>query len=842
MNLVIIILMLINIIICTYKGYKRKDKYALYDLIMLFIFYALFIIFSLLIDKIDFSFTLINIKAKFNIASNIYDSLLTFIVSMIVRFIVFICMCLIYPLVKSLLYKWISKNINKKTICNCQFIGIIKGFVSSFLMLCIINSSISILPNLNKDNEISLYNYVLEKVDYNPKVKVALDIIDDYQNSKLIKLTNIKIKDKQIDDMFLSVLSFSSINDNESINNDIKDIFYCIDNLYITTNGFKDFNNIDVEIIVNHLKDNNLLDYFSTLIISTLINLDNIKSYLPFIDKSMYIDISLKEELNILSDIICLINNSFIDYNALTIKISSMKSINLIGYILSYNIFNNYFTNQEMIEIQDTLINLVKEKSYSKDVLIIDELYNYYLNIIKSKNILLNANSFVLKLLETGFVTKLLPSIINKAVTYLPNEYQDLIDINTIDSINIKEELNTILSILNILFINKGDLMAFDFSVLKKLSIEGVLKSDLLSHGFIKLIIDATDNKGLLKKYSKFIDIPSYLKIYDSKTKKYHSRWYGKDGELAIVLQIVKSSLVSINKKNNENQNIVNVINCLNTPISYNSEVLYYSFNKILKNIDVISINQEDLITIDNRQFINKDSLKRFIDTLCKFNVVNYYKVINNDYVHMFEYNNKKDLNNQIDMMINDNIVHASLSNAISNIKQLTLTDNTYKEIICLNDNKIKKIKLIDKKEIKNMIKLLFNMNIKLDELNDFNKLLTCLKQNKDSLLKMLDSMSSSYSHIIHFNISNVILNEIIKIEDIDTSKIINKYPNKLIDNVEIINMLNTLIILNNNNISFSNLTYEEVDKVSKLIITNKEILNSFIVKELLLEYIAKYS
>lgn len=842
MNLVIIILMLINIVICTYKGYKRKDKYALYDLIMLFIFYALFIIFSYLIDKMDFSFTLINIKAKFNIASNIYDSLLTFIVSMIVRFIVFICMCLIYPLVKSLLYKWISKNINKKTICNCQFIGIIKGFVSSFLMLCIINSSISILPNLNKDNEISLYNYVLEKVDYNPKVKVALDIIDDYQNSKLIKLTNIKIKDKQIDDMFLSVLSFSSINDNESINNDIKDIFYCIDNLYITTNGFKDFNNIDVEIIVNHLKYNNLLDYFSTLIISTLLNLENIKSYLPFIDKSMYIDISLKEELNILSDIICLINNSFIDYNALTIKISSMKSINLIGYILSYNIFNNYFTNQEMIEIQDTLINLVKEKSYSKDVLIIDELYNYYLNIIKSKNILLNANSFVLKLLETGFVTKLLPSIINKAVTYLPNEYQDLIDINTIDSINIKEELNTILSILNILFINKGDLMAFDFSVLKKLSIEGVLKSDLLSHGFIKLIIDATDNKGLLKKYSKFIDIPSYLKTYDSKTKKYHSRWYGKDGELAIVLQIVKSSLVSINKKNDENQNIVNVINCLNTPISYNSEVLYYSFNKILKNIDVISINQEDLITIDNRQFINKDSLKRFIDTLCKFNVVNYYKVINNDYVHMFEYNNKKDLNSQIDMIINDNIVHASLSNAISNIKQLTLTDNTYNEIICLNNNEIKKIKLIDKKEIKNMIKLLFNMNIKLDELNDFNKLLTCLKQNKDSLLKMLDPMSSSYSHIIHFNISNVILNEIIKMEDIDTSKIINKYPNKLIDNVEIINMLNTLIILNNNNISFSNLTYEEVDKVSKLIITNKEILNSFIVKELLLEYIAKYS
>lgn len=519
-----------------------------------------------------------------------------------------------------------------------------------------------------------------------------------------------------------------------------------------------------------------------------------------------------------------------------------MKSINLIGYILSYNIFNKYFTNQEMIEIQEQLIKLVKEKSYSKDVLIIDELYDYYLNIIKSKNVLLNANSFVLKLLETGFITKLLPSIIDKAVTYLPYEYHGLINTNTIDSINIKEELNTILSILNILFINKGDLMAFDFSVLKKLSIEGVLKSDLLSHGFIKLIIDATDNKGLLKKYSKFIDIPSYLKTYDNKGKKYHSKWYGKDGELAIVLQVVKSALVSINKKNDENQNIVNVINCLNTPISYNSEVLYYSFNKILKNIDVISIHQEELITIDNKQFIKKDSLKRFIDTLCGFNIVNYYKVINNDYIHMFEYNNKTDLNNQIDMMINDNIVHASLSNAISNIKQFTLTNNIYQESTCLNNNEIKKIKLIEKKEIKNMIKLLINMNIKLDEFKDFNKLLNCLKQNKDSLLKLLDPMSSSYSYIIHYNISNVILNEIIKMKDIDTSKIINKYPNKLIDNVEIINMLNTLIILNNNNISLSNLTYEEVDKVSKLIITNKEILNSFIVKELLLEYIAKYS
>ena len=287
MSLVIIILMLINIIICTYKGYKRKDKYALYDLIMLFIFYALFIIFSLLIDKIDFSFTLINIKAKYNIAGHTYDSLITFIVSVTVRVIVFFLMCLIYPLVKCLLYKWIIKKQNNKRTCNGQFIGLIKGFISSFLMLCIINSSISIIPSLNKNKEISLYNYVLEKVDYNPKVKVALDIIDDYQNSKLIKLTNIKIKDEEIDNMFLSVLSFSYINDNTSISNDLKDILYCINNLYVSTNGFIDFDNVDIELVVNNLKDNNLVDYFSTLIISTLLNIEKIKNYLPFIDKSM---------------------------------------------------------------------------------------------------------------------------------------------------------------------------------------------------------------------------------------------------------------------------------------------------------------------------------------------------------------------------------------------------------------------------------------------------------------------------------------------------------------------------------------------------------------------------
>ena len=66
----------------------------------------------------DFSFTLINIKAKFNISTNTYDLLITFVVSIVCRIILFFLMCLIYPLIKNLLYRWICKKFANKSTSN----------------------------------------------------------------------------------------------------------------------------------------------------------------------------------------------------------------------------------------------------------------------------------------------------------------------------------------------------------------------------------------------------------------------------------------------------------------------------------------------------------------------------------------------------------------------------------------------------------------------------------------------------------------------------------------------------------------------------------------------------
>ena len=60
-------------------------------------------------------------------------------------------------------------------------------------MLCILNSCVSNIPILHKEKEVSLYQYVLEKTHNDKNVKKALDIIDYYQNSNVIKLTKIKV-------------------------------------------------------------------------------------------------------------------------------------------------------------------------------------------------------------------------------------------------------------------------------------------------------------------------------------------------------------------------------------------------------------------------------------------------------------------------------------------------------------------------------------------------------------------------------------------------------------------------------------------------------------------------
>ena len=88
----------------------------------------------------------------------------------------------------------------------------------------------------------------------------------------------------------------------------------------------------------------------------------------------------------------------------------------------------------------------------------------------------------MLLLFKTNFVNILLPEIIDELTNYLPLEFKDLIDTNILSRINIQEEVDTILSILNILFIDTGDNMAFDFSMISKVNIDSVLKSNILSN------------------------------------------------------------------------------------------------------------------------------------------------------------------------------------------------------------------------------------------------------------------------------------------------------------------------------------------------------------------------
>lgn len=827
---IIILLMCINIFICVYKSYKKGIKFALFDLVMLILFYVLFIGISVFLDMFKFNSALLDIKIYFKLITCKYDEIIRLTINMIYKIIAFFVLYLLYPLMKTIIFK--SLKLNKKKDNKAIKIGLIKGVLSSFLMLCILNSCVSNIPILHKEKEVSLYQYVLEKTHNDKNVKKALDIIDYYQNSNVIKLTKIKVNDKYIDDIFTNLLSVKVINNNcIYLNDEIENILCAISNVYYQSDGFTNLNNIDLTSIINNIKDNNLIEYYSTFLLSLILS-----------DHFDYDDINLKEELNILSKLLIEIDKTNVNYSNVTNLLSKLKSIEIIGYTLSCNILSEYLSYEQTETIKDKLMHLVKTKSFSKDITIVDELYASYMNILEGFNIKTNINNLTSLLFKTNFINVLLPEIIDELINNLPNKYIDLIDTNMISCVNIQEEVNTILSILNILFIDTGDNMAFDFSMISKVNIDSVLKSNILSNGFIKLLIDATNNKGLLKKYGKFIEVPSKLKEYDTKTHKYNSLWYGNEGELSIILQIVKNALSNVNKKNTSNQNIVNVIKCLNNKLVLNSEVLFYSFNKILKGINAITVNEDSLLTINNQYYIDNKEIYNFINCLANFNLIDYYKVINNDFSNIFAITSNKEIEKQIDIMLNNEIVVSSLSYVLSKIDAIKGIEDVSFSQMCLNNNKIKEVKVINKKELKNLLFSIFKLKLDINYFQDINKLLDFIKSNNHLLADVLDPLHSSYSYLLHNNISYYILESIKIIKDLDVSKILIKYENSLIENTEIIALLNALIIFNSNNILTTNLTNQEVDKISNVIITNKEVLNSFIVKELIMEYISKYS
>ena len=759
-SFLIIIIMILNMLFSYFKGVKKSQS----SLLITICFYIVFIISSIFLNG---TFLLPIIKEKLNVINNQYDSIMLFILNIILKILYFILLYFISFVIEKIITR---KHKNKKEF-KASIIGFIKGFIHIIILLCILNYNVKSLPTYNINNQ-GIYNHI----ELKDKEKI-IDLINDYKEGKLINITN------PIDGKVSEIMSYSYF-DNEVVSLNIELI-----NLINLVDKVESINDITYQNI-----------YELILLADKCECLDSFKDFLSLYIKDISIDdVSLEKEIDTIIKIINEINHTS-NINLITSYLYDLKTLDYIVYMLIDNI-NNSLLNED-------ILNLLKEACVNKyiheDVYLVSSLYEYYTSYLLDNDIgkIINNNEFIKELFKSKFVNYVFP----KLLLYINELYQLGVDINTINNINIKKEASILIPLAYNLY--KGEIV-FD----KKL-LDNVLNSELLSQLLIKSIIDSTFNKGLLVKYSNYIDIPSYLNDINNELWK---------NELPIIINVFKS--VDFN----DEYIIDNIVNNISIEKVLESDVIYYSISKILLTNKYLLFNVEDLLTIDNKILIEKQVIIDLFNLLSEFKEIKYQDILTLSNLNL----NNIDFNR----LSNNQTIRNSLSNLLVN---LYIPEDAYIIKDVYYNNEIVKLRQIDKNELLNILNLIKELNIK--NIPSFELILDLLINKKEIVIKSLSYNDSRYSKILHSNLSNFIINQIKILPNIKVEHIIEKYENSHIEAKEIISIIQTLYVFKQNNITFENgYTEDMIKNIFNVVIDNPYILDSYIVKDIIDQYMKLY-
>ena len=755
-GVIITLIIVFSSLFSYYKGVKKSQI----NLLVTICFYGVFIISSIFINS---SILLPFIKEKLNIITNQYDNIILFLSNIILKILYFILL----KFISIIIYKIIVKNIKNKKELKASLIGFLKGTISSFLMLCILNYNLKSLPLYDKNNEAIYLNINIENKE------ILLELIDDYKDGNLIKVTD------DIDEKVAKIMSYSYF-DNEVIplNNELINIINLVDKI----------TNIDKV---------NYQDLYEIILLADKCNsLDSFKEFLSLYIKDIDLnDISLEKEIDVIKKIINETNIYLI-----TSYLYDLRSLDYIIYYLLSNINSSLLTSDVLSVLKEACIN----KYIHEDVYLINSLYDYYIGYLIDKDIstLINNNEFINEIFKSKFVCFVFPSILN----YINDLYNLGLNLSFLTEYNIKKEASILIPLAYNLY--KGEIV-FD----KKL-LDNVLNSELLSQLLIKSIIDSTFNKGLLAKYSNYIDIPSYLNDINNE--------YWKN-ELPIIINVFKS--VDFN----DEYIIDNIVSNISIEKALESDVIYYSVSKILLTNKYLLFNVEDLLTIDNKILIEKQVIIDLFDLLSEFKEIKYQDILTLSNLNL----NNIDFNR----LLNNQTIRNSLSNLLVN---LYIPEDAYVIKDVYYNNEIVKLKQIDKNELFNILKLIKELNIK--NIPSFEQIFDLLINKKEIVIKSLIYNDSRYSKILHSNLSNFIINQIKILPDIKVEHIIEKYENSHIEAKEIISIIQTLYVFKQNNINFENgYTEDMIKNIFNVVIDNPCILDSYIVKDIIDQYMKLY-
>lgn len=386
--------------------------------------------------------------------------------------------------------------------------GFLRGALSCFLILCVVNSMVRMLPE-DKENvsvsteatseNTSIYDFILSYTNNDPTVAEAIQSIKEYQKSGWFALTSLKLGKRTTDELFIdSILSGKSKDYSFALRKEIKSVVKIAEEAFYLTNGF-DMENVDwanlsssqiknLQNIIVTLSDDDLVRNLGSSLVGIAISLDAVAPYMPEnLSEEEYKNINWSEELKTIAVVVenvyglgdlSSINYLDLDPNAvekLVISISNLKSINFLAHVgLSYSI-KSLITENESLEleinsIEQKLANLATSNGFSETIYSYADLYRDFTELFtevafdkfKDEEGVINYiaaltsidttkySSIVSTILHSNFVSEVLPDVLTIIrETIIPEEFASIINPNVLTSTQWENEINTVLKIVN---------------------------------------------------------------------------------------------------------------------------------------------------------------------------------------------------------------------------------------------------------------------------------------------------------------------------------------------------------------------------------------------------------
>ena len=880
--------------------------------------------------------------------------------------------------------------------------GATRGLLTSFLILCVVNSTVKLLPSLKQDDNISasteqnntnktptIYDFILSQTGNSEVVKTALDMIAQYQSSHLINTTGIKIGSKSADELFIdSILSGKSKDYSFELRNELSTIIQIAEKAYSLTNGFdvesvewtklSDQQVSELNSIIVLLSDTDLLNNLASVLVGAALSMEAVAPYMPEdLNVEEYQNINWSNELKTIAQLVSEVYSlgpdiaklNYFDLDSeivqnIVLTLSSLQSINFLGHVgISYAVKSLTQDDpayaQAIRQIENDLAEMALNGSYGQDIASFSDLYKNFIDIYKNTDFskyqdeegnitnlvavltsvdTTNYQNLVSTILQTNFVTELLPNVLtivkDKFLNQNAPEIASMINPSVVTSSQWEKEINSLLQIIGDITKDENGIIhpfesieKYDFTLLSGFSTKTIVESELLSYAMIKIFIDTSNGTGILKEgaesIASFISIPDYLKQDADVSYRFAEKWYGdssinySNGELFIMLDTIKNCISQLENLDYPVGSFPAILSQIRPEKLFESDVLYYTVNKLIdSNRQFITVPLSETImsdhTIDgmfSSTFVSKEELSKILNIFNDRNIIDleslfvYFDLVENEdgtisqvlidkedktensvalldistnkiiglltSDKLYNPNDINDNGENIDKLFSSKILRATLSNLVDSFlgEMIAIPQNSVEsDNNCLvyeqNDELEnehsgmvveKEIKIIRQDQFKSLFMAVKDLEIDLtmfleqdvDPANIINAFKNDDGSLKDSAKPIFGSQgysSSKYSGILHGTLSKYII-EFSTIKDengvlVVPLESIDKYDENLICADEMINLLNSVVILGSDILS-AEMNDEQIDVIISKVIDNNEVLDSNIIKATLTKIVS---